>query len=94
MSAKRAIKEVLEELDGNVRFTLKHHSGWIRCRVTAEALQHLTGGRYRSVEAFGAVRGQLQRTALAKYDAGHLDHDGGVTVQFSAIAIANHSNSR
>lgn len=90
MSPERAISEPVEQPDGSVRFAVEHRSELIRCRVTAEALWHLTGGRYRlPLQAFGALQSQLERVASAKYDTGLLDHDGGVSIDFADIAVAN-----
>jgi hypothetical protein len=66
---------------------MRHGSGLISCRVTVEALWHLTGGRYSLLlEAFAALRPEIGFIGSEKYDAGLLDPDRGVTINFADVA--------
>jgi hypothetical protein len=86
MPLDRVTSEPVEGPSG-VRFAMRHGSGLIPCRVTAEALWHLTGGRYRlPLEAFAALRPEIEFLASEKYDVGLLDADGGVTINFADVA--------
>ena len=52
------------------------------CRVTAEALYHLAGERFRTPRrAFEAVRLRIEHIASTKYTKGFVEKDGGVTIK-------------
>jgi len=54
----------------------------ITCRVPAEALYHLTAGRYRRpTRAFDSVRLHIEIIASAKYDDGFVEEDGSIIVR-------------
>jgi hypothetical protein len=82
MHLDRANIDPVEDENGSIIFKMSSHQGLVSCRTAAEALLKLTGGRYRTLlEAFGAVRSQLELAASRKYDFGHLDPDGGITIR-------------
>jgi hypothetical protein len=82
MHLDRANIDPVEDENGSIIFKMSSHQGLISCRAAAEALLKLTGGRYRTLlEAFGAVRSQLEPAASRKYDSGHLHPDGGITIR-------------
>lgn len=82
MSLERAIGDPVEQPGGDVSFRMHNGTDFVACRVTADALWQLSGGRYRtSLQAFEALRSHIELVASEKYDAGHLNEDGGVTIK-------------
>jgi Protein of unknown function (DUF1488) len=86
----RAIGEPVEHPDGSVQFRMFGSAGFVPCRVTADALRQLSGERYRTpLQAFEAMRGHLELIASEKYDSGHIDDDGGITIKQTDVAAAD-----
>ena len=81
MSLERGIGSVIDQGCGDVLFPMSDGASRIFCKVTADALHHLTRGRYRTVpDAFASVRLHIETIASIKYDEGLLEEDGSVTV--------------
>jgi hypothetical protein len=81
MTLERGIGAAIEQRNGDVLFPMNDGLGLVPCRVTAEALYDLTGGRYHTpTSGFESVRLQIEMVASAKYDAGIVDEYGCVTV--------------
>jgi len=61
----------------------------VSCRVTADALYHLTAGRYRTaISAFDTVRLHIEIIASAKYDSRIVEEDGTITVRPADLTAA------
>ncbi len=81
MVLEQDIGSAVEQPTGDVLFSIRDGSRLVPCRVTAEALLHLTGGSYRTATlAFDAVRLPIEIVASTKYACGLVDDDGSVTV--------------
>ena len=70
------------EMPGNaVLFSMNDGSKLVPCTITAEALHRAGAGAFASsLRAFAALRRTIEAAASAKYDAGAIDPDGGVTL--------------
>jgi Protein of unknown function (DUF1488) len=82
MLIERGIGDVIEQSGGDILFPM--NDGWQRvpCTVTAEALDHLTNGRFRTPRsAFDSVRLRIESIASTKYHKGFLEEDGSVSVK-------------
>jgi hypothetical protein len=82
MSLARGIGTATEQPGGDVLFPMKDGLLRIRCRVTADALYRLTGGRFRTLKrAFESVRLRIENIASTKYESGFVEEDGTVTIR-------------
>jgi Protein of unknown function (DUF1488) len=79
----------IEERAGGVRFAMIRPNGIvIHCSLTREALAAIAGdGCDSPCRAFVAQRDRIEAAASAKYDNGHVDADGGITLRATDVAI-------
>jgi Protein of unknown function (DUF1488) len=91
MALERGIGGAIEQHSGDVLFPMNDGSRLIPCRVTSEALFHLTGGSYRTpTRAFDSVRLHVEIIASAKCDNGLVEEDDCITVRLADFRHGAH----